>query len=307
MVAEVLSSLVGGQNRDGGWGAQPGLPSTTEGTALALWALAAYRDREPRLEEPLRQALGWLHARQRPDGSWPMSDQVPQSNWMGILAVLALAQLGSERARALRGGAWLLESSSEQGGSLLARLYFRLFPEHQLVDLDLSLRGWSWAAGTLGWVEPTSYALVALKLLQPQLPRQRTTARIREAELLLRDRMCLEGGWNYGNKVVLGVPVPPYPDTTALALIALHDRPGDEGIRASLGALDAMLESNRSGLVLALSALCLQLYGRDVSGLRAQLSERFRETRFDGTTRTLALALLALDERVRHFEVPSHA
>jgi hypothetical protein len=305
MVVEALSLLIGAQNRDGGWGAKPGLPSTTEGTALALWALGAYRDREAQLREPLRLALAWLHARQRPDGGWPMSDQVRQSNWMSILAVLALAQIESERIHALRGGSWLLATSSQQG-PLLARLYFRFF-ENRGVVLDLSLRGWSWADGTLGWVEPTSYALVALKLLQPDLPQQRTSARIREAELLLRDRMCLEGGWNYGNKVVMGVPVPPYPDTTALALIALHDRPRDEGIRASLGALDTMLETNRSGLVLALAALCLQLYGRDVTGLRAQLRGRFRETHFDGATRTLALALLALDEQVRHFAAPRHA
>jgi hypothetical protein len=305
MVTDVISSLAAAQNADGGWAPQPGGPSSTEATALALWALAAFRAREPELNAATGRGLGWLCARQRPDGSWPMNDQVPESNWMSTLAVLSLAQLESERERAVRGGAWLLAEKSRPM-SWGARLYFWLYPEKWVAEQDMSLRGWSWAQGTTAWVEPTSLALVAIKQLAPFLPSQQVRDRIREGELVLRDRMCIGGGWNYGNKRVMGIAVPPYPDTTALALIALQDQPADEAVQASLTVLDDMLTDNRSGLVLALSTLCLQLYGRDVGALRAELLGRFRETRFDGSMRTTALALLALDEQARHFAVPSH-
>jgi hypothetical protein len=72
-------------------------------------------------------------------------------------------------------------------------------------------------------VEPTSWALLALKRMRGALPRRRTEDRIEEAHRLLADRMCRGGGWNYGNKAILGFDLDPYPDTTALALLALQD------------------------------------------------------------------------------------
>ena len=38
---------------------------------------------------------------------------------------------------------------------------------------------------------------------------------------MLLDRRCRDGGWNYGNRRVLGADLPSYPETTALALMAL--------------------------------------------------------------------------------------
>ena len=50
--------------------------------------------------------------------------------------------------------------------------------------------------------------------------------RIRDGEAVLRDRVCVDGGWNYGNSNVFGKNLPAYIPTTAIALLALQDRAG---------------------------------------------------------------------------------
>jgi hypothetical protein len=116
---------------------------------------------------------------------------------------------------------------------------------------------------------------------------------------MIADRTCADGGWNYGNSRVLGEELWPYPDTTALALLALRNA-GDPGTQAkSLDALERMLEENGSGLASALGILALGAYGRDVAAQRTRLRERFARTDFLGETRALAWACLALDDDAR--------
>jgi hypothetical protein len=185
----------------------------------------------------------------------------------------------------------------------LFRAWLRLRPQEQVVDQDQDLVGWPWTADTAAWVEPTAWSLLAVKRLQRHLPRQRAAERIRQAESLLADRMCRGGGWNYGNRRILGEDLLPFPDTTALALMALHDSPSVAVTAVSIDRLHDMLVANRSALVLALATLSLQLYGEDVTALRAQLHERIRSGHGDDDVRTLALMLLALDEDSLHFRV----
>ena len=89
----------------------------------------------------------------------------------------------------------------------------------------MDLVGWPWVNGTFSWVEPTAYAVMALKRLRRQLPPDATRDRIDEAEELFADRACSDGGWNYGNTRVFDEDLWSYPDTTALVLLALADRP----------------------------------------------------------------------------------
>jgi hypothetical protein len=122
--------------------------------------------------------------------------------------------------------------------------------------------------------------------------------RIREGELLIYDRMCGEGGWNYGNSTVLGEDLPPYPRVTAVTLIALQDRASESSNQQSLGALEQMLDESASGLTLAWSMLCRLLYERNTDSLRALLERRYAASGFIDEIRTMALALLALGGRV---------
>ena len=110
----------------------------------------------------------------------------------------------------------------------------------------------------------------------------------------LLDRVCTGGGWNYGNSWVLGEDLWPYPDTTALALLALRGRRDDIRVVQSLDALKTMLAQHESSLSLSLGVLCLDEYGIDTTPYRQRLEALWRGEPFEATTRAIALSSLAL-------------
>ena len=287
VLAPIVDALVAARNPDGGWGAGAGRSSNTEATALGLLALHAAG------REGTAEAAAWLVSRQREDGSWAFDDVVPDASWSGSLAVFALGRTGADEAGAARGLRWLV---GQEGSSFpfLIWLRYKLFPEDQAVELDPSLTGWPWTPDTFSWVEPTSYALLALKCLPGLAPRRAARARIQEGERMILDRACRGGGWNYGNSRVLDEELEPYPDTTAIALLALQDQPRLEGVRAGMTALRRMLGEVDSGLALALATLCFRAHDLDASTLARRLGARFEAAGFLGETRVLALAALAL-------------
>jgi hypothetical protein len=300
MVSPAVEFLRTAQNAAGAWGWQAGRAGNTECTALALLALHVHRSSDA--SDVIERGVAWLHNRQYPEGSWPVGDQVPTAGWMTSLAVLALARLDEADLHARRGADWLLGRKSRRV-PLLFRAWLRLRQQEPAVEQDQNLVGWPWTADTAAWVEPTAWSLLAVKQLQGRLPRQRVAERIRQGEQLLADRMCRGGGWNYGNRRILGEDLLPFPDTTALALMALHDSPSAAVTGVSIDRLHDMRATNRSALVLALATLSLQLYGENVTELRAELHERIRSGPGDDDVRTLALMLLALDDESIHFRV----
>jgi hypothetical protein len=222
---------------------------------------------------------------------------------MTPFAVLAMLALGGDEERIGRAAHWL---GAQEGRTLgwFRALIFRLLPEDRRARLDPELRGWPWQAGSFSWVEPTALAILSLKKLRASRGGSGPfDERIREGELLLRDRLCPGGGWNYGNSAVLGEELPPYPHVTAVALIALQDRASEPATRRSLAALEAMLGERASGFALAWSILSLRLHGRGVRSHRALLARRYSESGFLDDARTMALALLALGGRVEALRV----
>jgi len=221
--------------------------------------------------------------------------------WTTSLAALALVRSRPEAAR--RGAAWLLENRG-RSFAWWTKLFLWLFPGRVAVELDPDLRGWAWLPGTFSWVEPTSYAILALRPLRRESP-ERVARRVDEAERMLLDRVCVDGGWNYGNSRVLGEDLWPYPDTTAIALLSLVDREGDDAIRRSLATLGRMMADTDSGLSLALSTLCFDAYAIDSVALRDRLRARADAIVRHGDTRSVALGLMALDRRSDRFVRPA--
>jgi hypothetical protein len=219
-----------------------------------------------------------------------------------MVAVLALVRLDGDDVRALAGARWLVAHEGRRA-SWLARLV-QTYRSKRVIDQDPNLRGWSWTIGASSWLEPTAYALLALKSFAPKLPRG-ARARIEEGERLVYDRMCPGGGWNYGNSVVLDEALEPYPDTTAMALLALREHADAEANQRSLGALEGLLTEHDSGLALSWSILCLDAYGRETAPLRARLEASFSARGFFDDTRSLALASLALGEGAKHLGGPA--
>jgi squalene cyclase len=300
MIEKAIKFLLEAQNPDGGWGATHGRKSNTEATALSLLALR--NSSIATTTGVVEKGLAWLVGRQHPDGSWPLSEQVQESSWMSTFAVLAAAAFESHHQYALKGAEWLIQQKGRIAPPEFKRQYLEA-PQTILVPLDPTLEGWAWVDGAYSWVEPTSYSMLVLKKLAPSLPGTLHQERIHNGELLLYDRMCKKGGWNYGNPIAFGEELKPYPDTTAVALIALQDHQANEANQKSLAALHAMVAQVHSGLTLSWAILCSALYGQDVSQWQWFLTDSYGKTGFLGETRAVALALLALQNDVEAFRV----
>jgi hypothetical protein len=298
VIDQITNALLALQNPDGGWGAAQGRRSNTEATSLALSALQSAGAATDRI---IRAAV-WLTERQNPNGSWRLSDAATAGSWTTALAMITLSAFPEHRKRVLDAGRWLLAQEGSKPG-ILAEMIRWATGRSNANRLNPDLIGWSWVPNSFSWVEPTSYAITALKKVRSSLTDSNIAGRIQQGEAMLYDRMCNGGGWNYGNSKVLDYALWPYPDITAVALIALQDRAADQANQQSLQSLQKTAAEANSGLASSWAAICLSLYGRDTSDWRKRVEIRFSETGFLGETKTLALALVALHEKSNPFRV----
>jgi len=317
-LAELAHALAGRRAPDGGFAALPDGPADTESTALA--ALATQAAPPASALGGARASLDWLLVRQRPDGAFPHTDAVPEPSWATAWAALALARGEAGAEPLVRAAHWLVAREGRRPG-LVARALGRLTGQHARLEQDRTLRGWPWHAAAASWVEPTAAALLALRTLAGEAPVSGARERIAEGERLLWDRACVGGGWNYGNRRVLGEALAPFPDTTALALLALQGSARAEALAESRAALAALLDERASSLALALGALAFELHAgeaealrsqgaeaprsRDAEALRARLAARIEAAGPPAETRSLAFTLLALGGGARLLEVPA--
>jgi Prenyltransferase and squalene oxidase repeat len=300
MLHEAIEQLSQSQNPDGGWGAVPGKQSNTESSALALMALRSIKN--SRDNHDVRRAEEWLINSQNDDGSWPYGAGAKAPSWSTALAIIALHDSNIEAERIIRAGDWILAQEGSKPG-ILAKLILALSFQKKAIHLNDDLIGWSWTPSSFSWVEPTSYCLLALKKFKSRLSAKTFKERVDQAELMIYDRMCEGGGWNYGNAAVYGDPLWPYPDITALVLIALQDHRERNQNQVSLRILAKVAETTDSGLALGWSSICLSLYGHDNSELRQRLDQRFVRTKFLNETKPIALSILAAGDGSRLFRV----
>jgi squalene cyclase len=300
MLAEAIEVLTQSQNPDGGWGAIPGKQSNTESTAFVFMALRSFGNSKE--NAAAKKAEQWLTRLQNADGSWPYGAGAKTASWCTALAIIALHESSIEAERLVKAGDWILSQEGSKPG-ILAKLILALSFQKKAVHLNDDLIGWSWTPNSFSWVEPTSYCLLALKKIKSRLSAKTVKERVDQAELMIYDRMCEGGGWNYGNAAVYGDPLRPYPDITALALIALQDRREQNQNQVSLRVLSNTAPMTDSGLALGWSAICLALYGHDNSELRKRLEQKFGKTKFLGEIKPIALSLLAAGDGFRLFRV----
>jgi hypothetical protein len=266
----VASRVREAQNTDGGFGPRVGLPSEPEPTALATIALDDERGRT------------WLVEHQSDDGSLTLDAGVVLNDSATAYGAIALGP-GDARDRALdhleAGLAPDVRSTSD-------------------VPFDASKHGWAWTESTFGWVDPTARAVLALRLLRSGAPA------IDDGVGMLRDRETVGGGWNYGNRVVLGEDLPPFAQTTAAALVALQGADPTLEERG-LSTLKRLWRAERDGgLTVALATAALRLHGDD----DADASERavfdvFERSTFLGDVVALAWAAIATGPALSVLEV----
>jgi hypothetical protein len=255
---------------DGGFGPRPGLPSEPEPTALAAIALDD------------GDARAWLEARQRDDGRLVMEMGAVENDAATPLAAIALQ--GAARELAL--------------DAVVATRAAR-FPSTVAIPYDTSYRGWPWTLDTFGWTEPTARSLLALRLHRPS-----ATGAIADGTGVLRNRECVGGGWNYGNRVVLGVDLPPYTQTTAMAVLALQG--SEEPVRRrGLARLRGLWREERAGgLSLAVAAAAFRaLEDPDAALVERALADVFARSAFLGDVAALGWAAIATGDGVGRLAV----
>ena len=233
--------LRGARNSDGGWAYHPGKRSRIEPTSWALLALAQ-ADAHVSSLEVLRR--------------WPRND-----NWL-----IDIPGAPPNHAFNAIAGLTLLPSDLTAGvaetivRSLIAAKGIQLRHD-PAIRQDNTLQAWSWVESTFSWVEPTAWSVLLLKqrLLRGSYPD--ALERVRVGELMLKDRACPGGGWNYGNSNVYGTDLLPYVPTTALALLALQDQQNDPVVVRGLETLQREILSEPSTVALSLAIICLRVYG----------------------------------------------
>ncbi len=281
-----LASL---QNKDGGWGYTAEKRSYAEPTVYSLLALSHYGAALER-EQRTSQTLQWLANQTGRAGAIELEKRAQPDIesfdlWGTIIAYHALTRL--KIGHDLSDGYLniLMKARSNQ-----------LTPQDvKGLNLNPALQGWSWVIGTAGWVEPTAYALLALKSNGMQ-----ADERVKMGQEFLFDRACYDGGWNYGNKEVLAVKLEPMPTNTCFALLALQDADRQhETIRKSLAYLEQEISERQSSMLLALGTLCLNIYGRPTQALMTSLVKRQNENgSWRDNIHLTSLAALALESEV---------
>lgn len=236
------------RNTDGGWGYRARGASAAEPTA---WACAALLGGNVTDQAEANRGLAWLASIQKPNGAVPIGAEHDGPDWCTPLALIAwslAARRDADRFADSRRRAtdFLLTSGGEPVES-----------NPKVFGHDTSLVGWSWVSGTHSWVEPTSIAVLALKMAG-----ERDQRRTREGVRLLVDRVLPDGGWNYGNTRLFGRVLRPFPETTGLALAALADEEDCGAIERSVDWLTRQLPRIRAPLSVAWGAIALTRLGR---------------------------------------------
>ena len=284
--------LVSAQNQDGGWGFQQSGESRVEPTCWSLLALRNAPGRVP--PDTLASGRRYLLAAQLRDGSWPASRDETRGSWATSLACSLLSNEQHCEEAVSAGLRWLCRDFPRDS-SPFRLLVRRLFSSNSYSIQDESLRGWGWTPRTSSWVEPTAFALLALRDATPiSMPRDAPSRRQLGIELLY-DRSCPGGGWNCGNPMVYGVPGEPLILPTSWALLALRDQPGHEKKSASLIWLRNAYPEIKSPASLAVARIALQAYGADVPNESLSLSRRFDQRNHHRMVHIIAWTCLALN------------
>ena len=243
------------QNADGGWSYGTG-QSWSEPTCYALLAMAALGLSG---SEAARRGSAWLASRQRSDGGWGPRASVGQSTWVTALALLLPGDL-SAGVDSGKAASWLLTQSGRESGwaNRLRRWMLGVSPE-----TSLQFDGWPWYPDTAAWIAPTALSILALQKIAPSGD-PRVRERLGQGRAFLLARRCRDGGWNHGSTRALGYDSGSYPETTGLALLALHDAQGPE-VESGVAAAERHLAACRSSEASSWLTLALLARGRSVT------------------------------------------
>lgn len=252
-------------------------PIASEPTACGTLALA-----EAGYLKAAQRGGHWLRKQQSASGAVGVTSSQETPAWTTSLAILAwqaihTATAGSAyEANIQRATRWALETEG------------RTTEQKPEIGHNSMLVGWSWAADTHSWLEPTAFFVRALRTVG-----QGDHARVREGIRLMVDRLLPDGGANYGNTRVLDQYLLPHVQPTGIVLWSLaEEKIDDPRIGRSLDFLQESIGQPLGVASLCYALLGLSAYGRQVPTAEVLLSEA--ASRDQHSTYKLALLCLAL-------------
>ncbi|TWT76855.1 hypothetical protein Pla123a_22780 [Posidoniimonas polymericola] len=259
----------------GGYAA--GGPVASEPMAWAAVCLAERgRVREARL------AGDWLAKTQARDGSVGVTGQEPTPAWPTGLAMLAWRSVEAVLHKAVyqdnirRAADWALAAEG------------RTVERKRQIGHDTTIVGWSWAADTHSWLEPTAFFVKALTRIG-----YGDHPRVQDGVRLLVDRLLPAGGANYGNTIVLGQELLAHVQPTGIALWALAETPAQSPlIEKAIEFLDASVSADTTTASLSYAVLGLTAQGRRPAAADAWLHAAC-DRELSRATNLYKLALLA--------------
>ena len=278
-------------NSDGGWGYYPGKVSRLEPTCWALLGLLDAGAEDAGDGSRVNAALTLLTARQNRNGLiTDVPGALPNFAFNGLAAVVIHHAASSRWLAPGQGGpdlSALLSSIVNGVGVRSGRSWIN--------RQDNKLNAWPWHDGTSNWVEPTAWCMLALKKTAQASADARAASRLADADRMLADRCCLGGGWNYGNSNMLGKELSPYVCSSALALLALQDRPALPEVARSIEWLAGNWHSEPSSLALSLARIAMHVHRRPARDLERALHAYLASVEPSGNLATCGLTLYALN------------
>jgi len=250
------------------------------------------------------RAMGWLVRAKNSEGWGYLSGGTPRLEPTLYVTALGVSDALPWLERTLSGWEMLLAPAALSATPKTDALRTRLLDEvaalrgnvvEKTDNLDGSIVGWPWVPNTFAWLEPTAFAVISM--LRNGLADHE---RVGIGRQLIRDRVCADGGWNYGNRELFGAQLISYHHSTAWALLALPK--GDTLVADGLARLHQILDAP-STLSLAMASIAAAYHGRDPSPWLNTLKRRQNDDgRFGGgrVDRT-ALAAIALSMESKRF------
>lgn len=252
------------QDTSGGWGYYSGYYPATEVTAAVLLALR----NQQQATQMVEAGLQWLRLSQHDDGGWGYVADDDESGWQTAWALLALSKMSIFDDKYRRGVEWLVNVKALGNRDDFSKL-------DELIDTnDPVVYSWPWYPGELGWVEPTSLAMLAL---ENEKGNQFVGKRIERAVSYLKQRRCEGGGWNVGNPVMFDTTLPARAPQTAVAILALLASDPTPYKLEDLEALQRDMFEDGSPLALAWGSLVLRILGLDNRKAAAKLDSTQEE------------------------------
>jgi hypothetical protein len=224
-----------GYAANGAWAAEP--------TALAVLALQAHQEPTAAL-----RFADQLAAAQLSNGSVTTTGEQDSPAWTTSLAILAW--LAAKEQKFQPHITLAIEWSLDNHG--------KPAPKNPQIGHDSTLLGWSWAANTHSWMEPTCMFVIALKAAGLG-----DHVRVREGVRVVVDRLLPTGGSNFGSTVVLGQPTLPQVESTGLAMLAIAGEAiADPRVEKSLQYLEQSIGPRTTTASLCYGLMGLTAYNR---------------------------------------------